>query len=204
MISTVQKTRASIERPWLTTSYWTSQNEVQPNFIITRSLGSQKPWFPLIQGDRTDKLKEMTPTTTEHEITAPLSKPSSLFPSNFLSLSCLISHHPNAQLLLFLSSSEPRSLRRQRRRELSDRGSRAHRSDHRRSLSTVRHVPYMDTRDLRLRSPLVPQAIFLVPEGASVPNLDFGSDRGGPSRAPHGLHYYRSSLLPGAEMGIHA
>lgn len=54
-----------------------------------------------------------------------------------------------------------------------------------------------------MHRPLVSQPILLVPQGASLANLNLGSDRGGPTRTPHGLDDNGASFLQGAKVRVH-
>ena len=150
---------------------------------------------------------------SNEEIKAPLSK---IFIISFLGFNSLfffslqISTSPNTKLSFkifsFIHSPELSSIefgKLHRHREISDWASSSNGSDHRRPFSPVLHIPNMDSREPSVCGPLISQPILLVPQRASLANINLGSDRGGPARTPHGFDDNGASVLQGAKVGVH-
>ncbi|KAK7837486.1 hypothetical protein CFP56_021181 [Quercus suber] len=55
----------------------------------------------------------------------------------------------------------------------------------------------MNSREHSVCGPLISQPILLVPQRASLANINLASDRGGPARTPHGVDDNRASVLQG-------
>ncbi|KAK7855830.1 hypothetical protein CFP56_026384 [Quercus suber] len=60
----------------------------------------------------------------------------------------------------------------------------------------------MDSRESSVCGPLISQPILLVPQRASLANINLRSDRGGPARTPHGVDDNRASILQGDSRSV--
>ncbi|KAK7813672.1 hypothetical protein CFP56_004580 [Quercus suber] len=55
----------------------------------------------------------------------------------------------------------------------------------------------MDSRESSVCGPLISQPILLVPQRASLANINLSSDRSGPAQTPHGVNDNGASVLQG-------